>query len=140
MSFTIRTVAKLAAVTAVLSLAACSDNTLTGTNAQLVSAKAASTRIEIALTAPAGAPYRAAKGKAKWDSSNPELQIGAENIPAGTRVAFNLGGVQIGTGVANNLQKASLNLVGAAAPSSVTGKSVTVTRASDGAVIVSGSF
>ena len=137
---TIRTALRFAAAIAVTTLAACADNSVTGADQQVVSAKAASTRVQISLTAPAGAPFRTAKGKAKWDSRNPELEIEAENIPAGTGVVFMLGGVQVGTGTASALRAVSLNLRGAAATASVTGKSVSVNRASDGAVIVRGSF
>ncbi len=146
MTFNTRTARRLAIAIVVASLAGCADNSVSGIDGQPLLARGSggggtATRIEIALTAPAGAPYRAAKGKAKFDSRTPrELQVEAENIPAGTTVVFRLGGTQIGTGTASALGAVRLDLVGAVAPTSVAGKSVTVNRASDGAVIVSGSF
>lgn len=142
-----------AGLVALVSLAACAgadttspaaDNTVALAKGSATASAAGEVKVIIALTAPAGAPFRSAKGKAKFASKGGEreLQIEAENIPAGTAVKFLLDGAEIGTGTANALRAVRLNLnsdLGATVPTSVAGKKVSVTTAA-GAVIVSGGF
>lgn len=148
---TLRTIAVLLPVSL---LAACSDGTPVGLSDNAPAfgrdasagstASATRTRVEIALTPPAGALYANAKGKARFSSKTGEreLQIEAENIPAGTAVVFRVGGTVVGTATANALREVRLNLnsaLGQTVPPSVTGQAVTVTTAAGG-MIVSGSF
>jgi hypothetical protein len=153
-----RTIAsRLFGAVALLSLAACADGSPTGTvdapalrrgadnvGSQSGGGTVSADRMIISLTRPTGAPFGNAKGKAKYSNrgGERELEIEAENIPAGTAVSFVLDGAVIGTGTANTLREVELNLnsdLGATVPSSVAGKTVSV-RTAAGAVIVSGSF
>lgn len=153
-----RTIAsRITLAIALVSLAACADGSPTGTadaaslrrgadnvGGQASGGTASSDRTIIALTRPSGAPFSNAKGKAKYSNrgGERELEIEAENIPAGTSVSFVLDGAVIGTGTANALREVELNLNsdrGASVPMSVAGKSVSV-RTTAGAVIVSGTF
>lgn len=159
---TIRTALRLSSTAALISLAACGDNTLTGgddasiargsgqnaapaaTGASGGGARAGEVKTIVALSRPAGAPFATAKGKAKFASKGGEreLEIEAENIPTGTVVSFLLDGAVIGTATSDAFREVNLNLNsdrGASVPLSVTGKSVRVQTAA-GAVIVSGSF
>ena len=150
-NLSLRTALRITSAAVLVSLAACGDNATTGVEgASLKSGSSASGgsvkagRVLIALTRPAGAPFASAKGKAKYSNrgGERELQIEAENIPAGTAVEFVLDGAVIGTGTATALREVRLNLnsdLGATVPTSVTGKGVSV-RTAAGAVIVSGSF
>ena len=157
-----RRFASLASLAALATLTACSADLVTGSDAvaarngsnvstpPAASPSAASGgvttgRVLITLTAPSGAPYGSARGKAKFDSRNGEreLEIEAENIPAGTGVTFTVGGVVVGTGTATALREVNLNLNsdrGSVVQTGVNGQVVTVIRTSDNAVIVRGSF
>jgi hypothetical protein len=153
-----RTIAsRITLAIALVSVAACADGSPTGAvdaaalrrgadnvGGQASGGTVTSGRTIIALTRPSGAPFGNAKGKAKYSNrgGERELEIEAENIPAGTAVSFVLDGVVIGTGTANALRAVELNLnsdLGANVPASVAGKAVSV-RTAAGAVIVSGSF
>ncbi len=155
---TIRNASRCAAAIALLSLAACADGATTAPsdaslrrgadNAAAGSGTGGTTtaagRVEIALVRPSSAPVASAKGKAKYSNrgGERELEIEAENIPAGTAVSFVLDGSVIGSGTATALREVRLNLnsdLGATVPMSVAGKSVVV-RTSAGATIVAGSF
>lgn len=146
---------RLTSAAALLSLVACGDSSPTGVNDPSLrrgsdnvggqsGGGTSSDRVIIALSRPAGAPFASAKGKAKFSNrgGERELEIEAENIPAGTAVSFVLDGAVIGTGTANALRAVELNLnsdLGASVPASVAGKAVSV-RTAAGAVIVSGTF
>ena len=129
-------------------LAACGANSVTGVNTDTqVAAKRGvnATRTEIALRAPAGAPYTSAKGKAKYAvrGADRELQVEAENIPAGVAVTFSVNGAAIGTGIANAVGKVSINLsteLRQIVPMIAAGSAVAVTRSSDSRAIVTGAF
>lgn len=152
----IRTTLRATVAAALVTLAACSDNSATGLEEPSLkrgSSTAGTTasggtvssgRTLITLSRPAGAPFATAKGKAKYSNrgGERELEIEAENIPVGTAVEFVLGGVVIGSGTASSLREVELNLNsdrGATVPASVAGQNVVV-RTAAGAVIVSGSF
>jgi hypothetical protein len=154
----LHTALRITSAAVLVSLAACGDNASTGVDgAALKSGSSSSSptttasggtvsngRVLITLARPAGAPFGTAKGKAKYSNrgGERELEIEAENIPAGTAVEFLLDGAVIGTGTVTSLREVELNLNsdrGATVPASVTGKSVSV-RTAAGAVIVSGSF
>ncbi len=140
---------------ATLSLAACADSPLSPLGEQAASAAAkgsattsstARIRIFAALTVSADSPYRAAKGKAKWDSrdanSKREFEVEVENLPAGTVVEFFVNGTRIGNGTANTFGEASLELstqLGHTVPTSVSGATVEA-RTAAGVVIVAGAF
>ena len=164
---TIRTALRLSTAAALISLAACGDNSLSGVEDASIArgsgqnaapaatgasgggtsgggTRGGEVKTIIALSPPAGAPFASAKGKAKFASQGGEreLEIEAENIPTGTVVSFLLDGAVIGTATSDALREVNLNLNsdrGASVPLSVTGKSVRVQTAA-GAVIVSGSF
>ena len=147
----------ISVVATMVALTACSESSPTGVaNDAAALARGSSggssagatsstrTRVEIALTRPANAVFATAKGKAKFSAKTGEreLQIEAENIPAGTAVVFSVGGVAVGTGTANALREVRLNLnstLGQTVPMSMTGQAVTVTTAAGG-MIVAGSF
>ena len=146
----------ISVVATMVALTACSESSPTGVADDAAAlargssgggagaTSAARTRVEIALTRPANAVFATAKGKAKFSAKTGEreLQIEAENIPAGTAVVFSVGGVAVGTGTANALREVRLNLnstLGQTVPMSVTGQAVTVTTAAGG-MIVAGSF
>jgi hypothetical protein len=147
----LRTTLRIATIASVASLAACGDNGLTAPASPATSARevtsgggAAAARSDISLTRPAGAPFANAKGKARFSTKagERELQIEAENIPAGTVVTIKVGGSVVGTATATALRAVRLNLnsaLGQAVPASVAGSAVVLTTAA-GAVIVSGSF
>ncbi|MCC6245889.1 MAG: hypothetical protein IT353_23860 [Gemmatimonadaceae bacterium] len=150
----LRVISVVATMTA---LTACSESSPTGVaddaaalargssgGGATASGTATRSRVEITLTRPANAVFATAKGKAKFSSKTGEreLQIEAENIPAGTAVVFTVGGVAVGTGTANALREVRLNLnstLGQTVPMSVAGQAVTVTTAAGG-MIVAGSF
>ena len=153
--FSLRTVVATASL---FVLAACSENSpvapgtddaafakgSSGGSSSATSTNSTRTRVEIALRAPAGAPFTSAKGKAKYaaKSSERELQIEAENIPAGTVVTFMYNGAAIGTGTSSALREVRLNLnstLGQTVPMVAVGGLISVVT-SAGAVIVSGSF
>jgi hypothetical protein len=161
-NLSMRTALRISSAAVLISLAACGDNVATGVDGAALksgssaagsassSSSSSSTggvqtgRVQIALTRPAGAAFATAKGKAKYSNrgGERELEIEAENIPAGTAVEFVLDGAVIGTGTATALREVELNLNsdrGATVPASVAGKSVSV-RTAAGAAIVSGSF
>jgi hypothetical protein len=101
------------------------------------------TRTIIALTAPAGAVFRGANGKAKFDArpGERELQIEVEDIPAGTAVVFRVDGAAIGSGVADTFGNARLELNserGDTVPLTMAGRMVSVTTAAG--IVVSGRF
>lgn len=143
----------LAAVFAVATLAACSDNSPVGVVASIDSAAqakgsngggTAAVTTTITLSAPANAAFRSAKGKAKFatKANERELQIEVENVPAGTTLNFSLGGVSLGSAQADAFGKARINRnskLGDTVPMSVAGMAVSVTTAA-GAVVVTGSF
>jgi hypothetical protein len=155
-----RTALRLTGAITLATMAACSDKGPTGVNdtpllRQNSSAsgakdstkapKAAEVKTVISLAAPATeAPFAGASGKAKFESKGTqrELEIEVEHLPAGTAVVFVFDGASIGTGTANALGAAELDLNSkhvATVPTAVAGKAVSVTTTA-GAVIVSGTF
>lgn len=143
----IRTIRFVAATLAAVALAACSESSPTGVMADAAlasgSSSASATRIEIALTRPADAVYRNAKGKAKYatKTGERELQVEVENVPAGTVLTIAVGGTSAGSATADAFGKARLNLnttLGQTVPMVSAGTTVTVTSAAG--PVVSGSF
>jgi hypothetical protein len=157
-----RTIAALATLSfAVINLAACSDAspTAASSTAQLSrggsasdnsnngnnnGAKAAVTKLEIALIRPTVAAFPRAEGKAKFEAkgTEKELQVEVEHVPAGTALIVLADGVTIGNITANALGEAELHLNtthGDTVPVIVAGSIVSVTTTA-GAVVVSGTF
>lgn len=147
------------ALFAALTVSACADTPLSplGEQSSAAAAKGSSStsttststariRVYAQLAAPAGAPYAAAKGEAKWDSRNSntkrEFEIEVEHLPAGTAVEFFLAGTSLGTATTNALGKAQLNFsteLRQSVPTSVSGATAEVKTAA-GVVIVTGAF
>jgi len=144
------------ALFAALTVSACADTPLSplGEQSSAAAAKGSSStststariRVFAQLAAPAGAPYAAAKGEAKWDSRNSntkrEFEIEVEHLPAGTAVEFFLAGTSLGTATTNALGKAQLNFsteLRQSVPTSVSGATAEVKTAA-GVVIVTGAF
>lgn len=143
-----RTIRTLAAFAAAATLAACSESGPTAIVSEPAFASGSSgggskkSITEIALTRPANAAYRSAKGKAKFaiKAGERELQVEVENIPAGTVLSIMVGSSSY-SATANALGKARLNVNstrGQSVPMSVAGAAVTVTSAAG--AVVSGSF
>lgn len=146
-----------ASLFAALAVAACTDGPLSpsstsalaqarGTSSPTPTSSTARVRIFAYLTAPVGARFPNAKGKAHWDSrydnAKRELEAEVEHLPAGTAVEFFVGGVSLGTATTNALGYAALEFSterGQPVPTSVHALLVEVRDAS-GNVIVSGSF
>ncbi|MCC6785838.1 MAG: hypothetical protein IT457_23525 [Planctomycetes bacterium] len=140
-----------------VALAACADSPVAPTSAStLAEARGSSNptttsstariRIFAFLTAPSGARFPSAKGKAHWDSrfsnSKRELEVEVEHLPSGLAVEFFIGGESVGTATTSALGEAELEFSterGHAVPTSITGLLVEVRDAS-GALIASGSF
>lgn len=140
-----------------VALAACADSPVSPTSAAaLAEARGSSSptttsssariRIFASLTAPSGARFPSAKGKAHWDSrfnnSKRELEVEVEHLPSGLAVEFFIGGESVGTATTSAFGEAELEFSterGHAVPTSVTGLLVEVKDAT-GALIATGSF
>lgn len=142
----------IAVAVALIALTACSEQSPVAplnTEAAFASGRSGGVvskagRMEITLARTATSPFAAAKGKARYSakSSERELQVEVENVPAGTVITFLHNGVAFGTATASALGEARLNLnstLGQSVPMVSAGSAITATTAA-GVTIVAGTF
>jgi hypothetical protein len=90
------------------------------------------------------AAFPAVTGSAKFSVDNGIRQLEAEiehaKPLAGTNVRFRVDGVLVGTAKVNALGTARINKSGSAVPAVHTGSTIRVRRASNGALVASGTF
>ena len=90
------------------------------------------------------AAFPAVTGKAKFSVDNGirqlEAQIEDANALAGTNVRFRVDGALVGTAKVNSLGTARINKSGSVVPAVHTGSTIRVRRASNGALVASGTF
>jgi len=90
------------------------------------------------------AAFPAVTGKAKFSVDNGirqlEAQIEDANALTGTNVRFRVDGALVGTAKVNSLGTARINKSGSVVPAVHTGSTIRVRRASNGALVASGTF